>query len=135
MRRKVLVAESALRKISLVELLCSLVGDGGADLAIGWYVLIISGAEQGRLSDTVLFGRIENLGIGKELGGGEFEYVGPAQSSENENLSLAIPSLKALSLLQAFALILMGALFTVVFECVLLSECVGDGVSGKGAEG
>lgn len=104
-------------------------------MAIGWCVLIISGAKQGRLSDTVLFGRIENLGIGKELGGGEFEYVGPAQSSENENLSLAISSLKALSFLQAFALILMGALFTVVFECVLLSECVGDGVLGKGEEG
>jgi hypothetical protein len=49
----------------------------------------------------VLFGLSENLGISKELGGGEFEYVGPAQSSENESLSLATSSLKALSFLQA----------------------------------
>lgn len=104
-------------------------------MAIGWCVLIISGAEQGKSSDAVLFGRSENLGIGKELGGGEFEYVGPAQSSENESRSLATSSLKALSFLQAFKLMLMGALFTVVFECVLLSECVGDGVSGKEEEG
>lgn len=90
--------------------------------------MIISGAEQGKSSDTVLFGRIENLGIGKELGGGEFEYVGPAQSSEKTS------SLKALSFLQALALILMGAVFTVVFECVLLSECIGDGVLGKEEE-
>jgi hypothetical protein len=83
----------------------------------------------------VLFGLSENLGISKELGGGEFEYVGPAQSSENESLSLATSSLKALSFLQAFKLMLMGALFTVVFECVLLSKCVGDGVSGKEEEG
>lgn len=71
MRRSVSVAESALWKISLVKGLCPLVGDAGADLAIG--CISTSGPEPGNSSDTVLFGRTENFGIGKELGGGEFE--------------------------------------------------------------
>lgn len=71
MRRNVSVAESAPQKISLVKGLRSLVGDAGADLAIG--CISTSGAEPGNSSDTVLLGRIENFGIGKELGGGEFE--------------------------------------------------------------
>lgn len=134
MRRKVFVAESSQRKISLVQLLNSLVGDEGADLAIGWRVLTISGVERGNSSDTVLFGRSENLGIGKELGGGEFEYVGPAQRSENESLLIPISSAKALSFLRAFALILIGALLGVVLEYLLLSEGAGDSVPQRGEE-
>ena len=71
MRRRVSVAESALWKRSLVEGLRSLVGDAGADFAVGCN--LTSGTKPGSSSDTVLFGRIENFGIGKELGGGEFE--------------------------------------------------------------
>lgn len=69
MRRSVLVAN-----ISLVQLLCSLVGDGGADLAIGWWLLSATKSDpDGKSSDTVRFGLSENLGMGRELGGGEFE--------------------------------------------------------------
>lgn len=71
MRHRVLVAESALSNRSLVKGECSLAGDAGADLASGR--ISISGEQLGRSRDTVLFGRTENLGIGKELGGGEFE--------------------------------------------------------------
>lgn len=71
MRHKVLVAESALAKGSLVEGECSLRGEEGADLATGCNST--SGEEPGRSRDTVLFGLTENFGIGKELGGGEFE--------------------------------------------------------------
>lgn len=71
MRHRVLVAESVLPNRSLIEGECSLAGDAGADLASG--CILISGEELGRSRDTVLLGRTENLGIGKELGGGEFE--------------------------------------------------------------
>ena len=71
MRRNVLVAESALTKKPLLEEEYSLVGEAGADLAVG--CISMSGGERGRSRDTVLLGRTENLGIGKELGGGEFE--------------------------------------------------------------
>lgn len=71
MRRRVCVAESAWTKRSLVDGECSLLGDGGADLATGR--ISNSGEEPGKSRDTVLFGLTENLGIGKELGGGEFE--------------------------------------------------------------
>jgi hypothetical protein len=73
MRRKVFVAESALRSKSLIEGLCSLEGEAGADLAFGCTSKSAS-SDTGKSSDTVRFGGlIENLGIGKELGGGEFE--------------------------------------------------------------
>lgn len=121
MRRSVLVADSALGNRSLLEGLCSLVGDGGADLAIG--CILRSGDEPGNSSDTVLFGLTENLGIGKELGGGEFEYAGPAHSSEKESLSSITSSIKWFSLAEILTLIAIGVLFAVVILCVLLSEC------------
>lgn len=71
MRRRVFVAESALKKKSLGERYGSLVGEGGADFGNG--PSSKSGAEPGKSSDTVRFGIIENLGMGKELGGGELE--------------------------------------------------------------
>lgn len=49
----------------------SLWGEEGADLATG--CIWISGEELCRSRDTVLFGLTEIFGIGKELGGGEFE--------------------------------------------------------------
>lgn len=67
-RRRFLVAKSVK---SLGEGYGSLVGEGGADLAMA--CIFITGAEPGKSSETVRFGRIENLGMGKELGGGEFE--------------------------------------------------------------
>jgi len=45
---------------------------------------VISDAVGGSSRDTVLLGFMENLGMGTELGGGEFEYAGPAHSSEKE---------------------------------------------------
>lgn len=131
MRRKVLVADSALRNRSLLEGLCSLVGDEGADFAIG--CILRSGDEPGNSRDTVLFDWIENLGIGKELGGGEFEYAGPAHSSENESLSSKTSSLKSLHLVaETLTLIAIGALFAVDKLCGLLSECEKGGVLGEG---
>lgn len=74
MRRRVFVADSALRNISLVQPVSPLVGDEGADLAIGRTISTeVSSAIIGKSSETVRLGRIENLGIGKELGGGELE--------------------------------------------------------------
>lgn len=70
MRRRVLVAESAISNTSLGEGLRSL-GEAGADLEKGGKS--ISDATVGKSRETVLFGLSENLGIGKELGGGEFE--------------------------------------------------------------
>lgn len=95
------------------------------------YCISTSGAERGKSSDTLLFGTIENLGIGKELGGGEFEYVGPAQRSENERLPLATSSLKVLFFLQTFRSMLIGVLVAVVLNCTLTSFLGPDGVSGK----
>lgn len=121
MRRRVLVADSAVRKRSLLEGLYSLVGDGGADLAS--VCILISEAEPGNSSDTVLFGRTENLGMGKELGGGEFEYAGPAHSSEKESVSSEISSLKYFTLAETLTLIAIGVLLAFVKLEVLLSEC------------
>lgn len=56
---------------SLGEGLRSLVGEAGADLEIG--NKSYSDDIEGNSRDTVLFGFSENLGMGKELGGGEFE--------------------------------------------------------------
>lgn len=70
MRRRVLVAESAMSNRSPGEGLCSL-GEAGADLEKGGKS--ISDAAVGKSRETVLLGLIENLGIGKELGGGELE--------------------------------------------------------------
>lgn len=65
----------------------SLVGEAGADLGRGGRSIPDDG--KGNSKDTLLFWRSENLGIGKELGGGEFEYAGPAQSSELTNSSIS----------------------------------------------
>lgn len=43
-----------------------------------------------RDSTARLFWGRENLGMGSELGGGELEYAGPAQSSEKENSSVKV---------------------------------------------
>lgn len=132
MRRRVSVAKSALSKRSPGEGERSLVGDAGADLACG--CISISGEELGRSRDTVLFGLTENLGIGKELGGGEFEYVGPAQSSEKNRFPSVTSSLKHIILLQALPLIGIGGLFGVLLLKGFLSEPGfegGDGVFGE----
>ncbi|KAK0581456.1 hypothetical protein LWI29_014005 [Acer saccharum] len=141
MRRRVWVAESALTKASLVLPVCPLVGDGGADLAKGWLISIpeISLAT-GNSSETVRFGRIENLGIGKELGGGELEYAGPAHRSEYDSVSNSFGNLplKGLSFLGVLKFIAIGLLLTVVFDFVIvlstdreLELTVGDGVIGE----
>lgn len=57
--------------MSLGEGLRSLVGEAGADLATG--CKSASEAKVGKSRETVLLGLSENLGMGKELGGGEFE--------------------------------------------------------------
>jgi len=49
----------------------SLEGEGGADLATGGSSIPDDG--RGKSKETLLFWRRENLGIGKELGGGELE--------------------------------------------------------------
>lgn len=73
MRRRFFVADSSLsRKFPEKGVMRSLVGDEGADLAMEKR-LNFGADEEGKSSDTVLLGRDENLGIGKELGGGEFE--------------------------------------------------------------
>ena len=71
MRRRVSVAESALRNSSLAEGFRSLVGEAGADLASGCTSMLE--LELGKSKDTVRLGLIENLGMGRELGGGELE--------------------------------------------------------------
>lgn len=71
MRRRVLVAESALSNQSLGEGLRPLVGEAGADFAMGR--ISISEAKVGKSRETVLLGLMKNFGNGKELGGGEFE--------------------------------------------------------------
>ncbi|KAL2530365.1 Zinc ion binding protein [Forsythia ovata] len=68
MRRRVLVAESALLNRSLGEGLRPLVGEAGADLAMGGKSN--SEAAVCKSSETALFGRSENFGMGKELRGG-----------------------------------------------------------------
>lgn len=70
-RRRHFVAESSRSNKSPGEGLRSLVGDAGADTAMGRRS--IAEAEVGKSSETVLLGFKENFGIGKELGGGEFE--------------------------------------------------------------
>jgi hypothetical protein len=91
MRRRVFVAESALRNKSFIDGLCSLEGEAGADLAVGCTLKSVPWFT-GKSRDTVRFGGlIENLGIGKELGGGEFEYAGPAQRSEKGKFSFPKP--------------------------------------------
>jgi hypothetical protein len=91
MRRRVFVAESALRNKSFIDGLCSLEGEAGADLAVGCTLKSVPWFT-GKSRDTVRFGGlIENLGIGKELGGGELEYAGPAQRSEKGKFSFPKP--------------------------------------------
>jgi hypothetical protein len=68
MRHKSFVANSTL---SVGNELRSLVGEEGADLAIGRKST--EETEELNSSETVLLGRTEKLGIGNELGGGEFE--------------------------------------------------------------
>ena len=128
MRHRVLVAESALSsKRSLVKGRSkrSLLGEEGADLATR-RISIPGEEEPGRSRDTVLFGRTENLGIGKELGGGEFEQVGPAHNSESKTPPpLGTSSLS--SFLQALPLMGIGVLLgvTFTFPTILLSELGG----------
>lgn len=64
------VAVALLRK-SLMEVVASLEGEDGADLEIGWNVTSDFGTGISR--DILRFCRRENLGMGNELGGGEFE--------------------------------------------------------------
>lgn len=82
MRRRFFVAESSLwKKLLEKQMLWSLVGEEGADLATGWK--FISEADfSGKSSETAFFEQSGNVGMGKELGGGELEYAGPAHSSE-----------------------------------------------------
>lgn len=81
MRRSIFVADSVLSNISPAERLKPLVGEAGADFAVG--CKSISVANLGKSRETVLFGRRVNIGKGRELGGGEFEQAVPAQLSEN----------------------------------------------------
>lgn len=83
MRRRVFVAESAESNRSLGGGLDHLVGEAGADLEMG--CISVSESKEGNSSETVLLGPRKNLGKGNELGGGEFEYAGPAQRSEKWN--------------------------------------------------
>lgn len=120
MRRRVLVAESTVRNRSFVDGLSSLVGEAGADLAVGY--TLIPGSETGNSSDTVRFGLIENLGIGRELGGGEFEYAGPAHSSENGEFSFEISSSSSKGVSLTGTFIGIGELFGTALDCVLPTE-------------
>ena len=118
MRRKVFVAESALRNKSPIHGLCSLEGEAGADLAVGSTLKSVPW-DTGKSRDTVRFGGlIENLGIGKELGGGEFEYAGPAHRSEKGKYSFTRPisSQKDVSFLGTVTLMVMGELFEMVLK-------------------
>lgn len=83
MRGSADVAESEASHKSFEKGLLTLVGEVGADFAIGRKSILE--AEEGKSRETVLLGRRENLGMGKELGGGELEYAGPAQRSEKHN--------------------------------------------------
>jgi hypothetical protein len=56
-------------------------GDEGADLACTRTTLLSDRSAGGNSSETLHFWWRENLGIGSELGGGELENAGPAQSS------------------------------------------------------
>ena len=60
------------------------VGVEGADLACTSTSTCSGLSAGGNSSDTLRFWWSENLGIGSELGGGELEYAGPAQSSGRE---------------------------------------------------
>nr|GLL30696.1 hypothetical protein Itr_chr07CG01270 [Ipomoea trifida] len=68
-RRRHFVAESSRSNKSPGEGLRSLVGEAGADTAMGRKSSIAE-AEDGSSSETVRLGFKENLGIGNELGGG-----------------------------------------------------------------
>ena len=46
--------------------------EAGADVAMGWKLISVA-EDEGRSGKTVLFGRTGNLGMGKELGGGELK--------------------------------------------------------------
>lgn len=68
------------------------VGEAGADFeAAGWVESRVSIGGSSR--ETLRFWRRENLGMGTELGGGEFVYAGPAQSSEHEKSAIKAGSL------------------------------------------
>lgn len=60
------------------------VGDEGADSACTGISSSSDRSAGGNSSETLRFWWSENLGIGKELGGGELEKPGPAQSSGRE---------------------------------------------------
>jgi hypothetical protein len=57
------------------------IGDEGADLACTGTSSLSDRSAGGNSSETLRFWWRENLGIGSELGGGELENAGPAQSS------------------------------------------------------
>lgn len=60
------------------------VGEEGADLACTGTSSSSDRSAGGNSSETLRFWWRENLGIGRELGGGELENAGPAQSSGRE---------------------------------------------------
>lgn len=60
------------------------VGDEGADLACTGTSSSSDRSAGGNSSETLRFWWRENLGIGRELGGGELQNPGPAQSSGRE---------------------------------------------------
>ena len=95
------VAEAALTKKSAEDDFDSDFGETGADFAPGriksWDSI------GGSSRETLRFSRSENLGMGSELGGGEFVYAGPAQSSEQEKSSLKVETLAfILGILEVF---------------------------------
>lgn len=124
MRRSVFVAES--KRPSLAQGECSPRGEDGAELARNG--ISTSRQEPGRSSDTLLLGLTENFGIGNELGGGELEYVGPAQSSESKMPPLGTTLKPFFSFLW---LIGTGALLGVVLQRVLLGFEGVNGVLGR----
>ena len=60
------------------------VGDEGADLACRGTSTLSDRSAGSNSSETLRFWWREKLGIGSELGGGELENAGPAQSSGRE---------------------------------------------------
>jgi len=60
------------------------IGEEGADLACGLTSASSHRSAGGSSSETLRFWRRENVGIGRELGGGELENAGPAHSSGRE---------------------------------------------------
>jgi hypothetical protein len=59
-------------------------GDEGADLACGLTSTSSERSTGGSSREMLRFCRRENLGMGRELGGGELENAGPAHSSDRE---------------------------------------------------